>query len=104
MVPSVQVSVLPVADRHHEYANTVAARLRSERLRVEVLDAHNDTLGNRVRRAKTDKIPYVLVVGDDDQAHTTVGVNARGGDAPDRGVGLEAFATRIVDEVRERRT
>ena len=63
----VQVAVLPVADRHHDYAcRTSSAGCRTEELRVEVLDAHNDTLGNRVRRAKTDKIPYVLVVGDDD--------------------------------------
>jgi threonyl-tRNA synthetase len=99
----VQVSVLPVADRHHDYAEEVAARLKTERLRVEVLDAHNDTLGNRVRRAKTEKVPWVLVVGDDDATHSTVGVNARGGDAPERGVALSDFVTRVADEVRERR-
>ena len=100
----VQVSVLPVADRHHDYADQVAARLRTERLRIEVLDAHNDTLGNRVRRAKTEKVPWVLVVGDDDAAAATVGVNPRGADAPERGVALEEFVSRIVDEVRERRS
>ena len=99
----VQVSVLPVADRHHDYADAVMARLKAERLRVEILDAHNDTLGNRVRRAKTEKVPWVLVVGDDDEEHTTVGLNARGADAPERGVALEEFVTRVVDEVRERR-
>ncbi|MGZ6930004.1 MAG: threonine--tRNA ligase [Acidimicrobiia bacterium] len=100
----VQVAVLPVADRHHDYALEVARRLREEHLRVEVLDAHHDTLGNRVRRAKTDKVPYVLVVGDDDVEHTTVGVNARGTDAPERGVGLEDFVGRVLAEVRERAT
>ncbi|MEP6624084.1 MAG: threonine--tRNA ligase, partial [Acidimicrobiia bacterium] len=99
----VQVSVLPVADRHHDYALRVAERLLAERLRVEVLDAHNDTLGNRVRRAKTEKVPYVLVVGDDDMEHTTVGVNARGNDAPERGVALDEFVGRITADVRERR-
>ncbi len=99
----VQVSVLPVADRHHDYADQVAARLRGERLRVEVLDAHNDTLGNRVRRAKTEKVPWVLVVGDDDAAASTVGVNARGADAPERGVELEAFVSRVLTEVHDRR-
>ena len=99
----VQVSVLPVADRHHDYAHEVATRLKDERLRIEVLDAHNDTLGNRVRRAKTEKVPYVLVVGDDDVEHTTVGVNTRGGDTPERGVGLEAFVAQICAEVVERR-
>ena len=95
--------MLPVADRHHDYSWEVERRLREEKLRVEVLDAHNDTLGNRVRRAKTDKVPYVLVVGDDDVTHGTVGVNARGGDAPERGVGLEEFVGRITSEVHERR-
>jgi len=99
----VQVAVLPVADRHHDYAAEVESRLREEQLRIEVLDAHNDTLGNRVRRAKTDKIPYVLVVGDDDVAEHTVGVNARGSDAPERGVSLEEFVGRITSEVHERR-
>src|SRR6478609_1782258 len=99
----VQVAILPVADRHHDYAWDVERRLREERLRVEVLDAHNDTLGNRIRRAKTDKIPYVLVVGDDDIDASTVGVNARGTDGPERGVGLEDFVGRITSEVHERR-
>ncbi len=98
----VQVSVLPVADRHHDYAAEVERRLRDAKLRVEVLDAHNDTLGNRVRRAKTEKVPYVLVVGDDDASNGTVGVNARGTDAPERGVTLDEFVTRITAEVADR--
>jgi threonyl-tRNA synthetase len=97
----VQVAVLPVADRHHDYAGEVAARLAAAGLRYEVLDAHNDTLGNRVRKAKTDKIPYVLVVGDDDVEHQTVGVNHRGADGPERGVSLEGFLGRVLAEVRE---
>jgi threonyl-tRNA synthetase len=100
----VQVAVLPVADRHDDYAEMVRARLHEEHVRVEVLDAHNDTLGNRVRRSKTEKVPYVLVVGDDDVDHTTVGVNARGGDAPERGVTLEGFVGRVLAEIRERVT
>jgi len=100
----VQVAVLPVADRHHDYAEMVRARLHGEQVRVEVLDAHNDTLGNRVRRAKTEKVPYVLVVGDDDVEHTTVGVNARGADAPERGVSLEGFVGRVLAEIRDRVT
>ncbi len=98
----VQVSLLPVADRHHGYADAVAQRLRAAGLRHEVLDAHNDTLGNRVRKAKTEKVPYVLVVGDDDERHITVGVNARGTDDPERGVDLEAFLERITEEVHAR--
>ena len=67
-----------------------------------MLDAHNDTLGNRVRRAKTEKVPYVLVVGDDDAENGTVGVNARGGERPERGVTVDDFVERLAAEVAER--
>ena len=93
----VQVRVLPVAEAHEEYAATVSARLGSAGVRVDVVEA-NDQLGKRIRTAKLDKIPYVLVVGDDDVAATTVGVNARGADV-ERGVGLDTFVARIVGEV-----
>ena len=56
------------------------ARLKADGRRVEVLHAHSDTLGARIRRAKLEKVPYVLVVGDDDVEHRTVGVNERGSD------------------------
>src|SRR6202035_1950402 len=58
----VQVTVLPVADRHHAYALRIADRLRAEGFRIELLDAHDDTLNARVRRAKLEKVPYVLLV------------------------------------------
>jgi len=98
----VQVVVLPVADRHHAYASRVADRLHAEGYRVELHDAHSDTLGARVRRAKTEKVPYVLVVGDEDAEAGTVGVNRRGSDAPERGVALEEFAARLAAEVMNR--
>ena len=55
-----------------------------------------------MRNAKVAKVPYVLVVGDDDAAAGTVGVNARGGDKPERDVPLEAFAARLAAEVEAR--
>ena len=98
----VQVTVLPVADRHDEYAHQVVDRLRRDEFRTELVDAHSDTLGARVRRAKREKVPYVLVVGDDDVAHGTVGVNVRGTDAPDRDVPLDQFVDRLSGIVRDR--
>jgi threonyl-tRNA synthetase len=98
----VQVSVLPVADRHGAYAFRIADRLRAEGFRTEILDAHNDTLKNRVRRAKTDKVPYVLVVGDEDADDGTVGVNARGAERPERGVKVDDFVDRIRTETVEK--
>jgi threonyl-tRNA synthetase len=98
----VQVAVLPVADRHDAYATRIADRLRAEGFRAEQHDAHLDSLGARIRRAKLEKVPYLLVVGDDDVEHGTVGVNTRGTDAPERGVSADAFVERLAAEVLAR--
>ncbi|HEY3831119.1 MAG TPA: threonine--tRNA ligase [Acidimicrobiia bacterium] len=97
-----QASVLPVADRHDEYGAKLVARMRAAGVRVELVDGHAGALGARIRKAKTDKVPYVLVVGDDDVAHDTVGVNARGADAPERNVAVDDFVARITNEVATR--
>ena len=94
-----QARVLPVASAHQEYADQVAARLQTAGFRVDVTDA-NDQLGKRIRTAKMEKIPYVLVVGDDDVAATTLGVNPRGGEV-ERGVGLDEFERRLHAEIAE---
>jgi threonyl-tRNA synthetase len=93
----VQVRVLPVATAHEEYAEKVAARLHDIGARIDVVGA-GDPLGKRIRAAKLEKLPYVLVVGDDDVAAGTVGVNPRGGDV-ERGVELETFVARLGEEI-----
>ena len=92
----VQVEVLPVGEDHHEYAGSVLQKLKDAGLRVEFREA-SDPLGKRIRRAKTQKVPYVLVVGGDDVEATTVGVNRRGGEV-ERDVPLDAFISRVVAE------
>jgi threonyl-tRNA synthetase len=99
----VQVAVLPVADRHDAYAFRLADRLRGEGFRTELHDAAGDSLGARVRKAKLQKIPYVLVVGDEDADAGTVGVNRRGSEQPERGVSVDEFVDRLSAEVAERR-
>jgi threonyl-tRNA synthetase len=69
--------------------------LRAGGFRAEVVGAHLDTLGARVRDAKVQKVPFVLVVGDDDVEHGTVGVNVRGTDRPERGVPVADFVERV---------
>ena len=54
------------------------------------------------RAAKLEKLPYVLVVGDDDVEHRTVGVNQRGSDAPERDVALDDFVARLTHDVETR--
>jgi len=98
----VQVAILPVADKHDPYAFRVADRLRAEGFRVEYNDAHSDKLNARIRRAKLEKVPYVIVVGDDDVEHGTVGVNKRGDEPPERGVPLDTFVERLAAEVTAR--
>jgi threonyl-tRNA synthetase len=73
----VQVRVLPIADRHHEYAEQVAARLRETGTRVEV-DDRKATTGAKIRDGETQKIPYLLIVGDREQEAGTVSVRQRG--------------------------
>ena len=73
----VQVRVLPVRDDHAAYALEVRAILAAANVRAEA-DEADEPLGARIRRAKLEKLPYILVVGDMDIAARTVGVNARG--------------------------
>ncbi len=94
----VQVRVLPVATAHEEYAEKVADRIRSIGGRVDTASA-TEQLGKRIRAAKLEKLPYILVVGDDDVANATVGVNRRGSDKPDRGVDLAGFVETLAEEI-----
>ena len=92
----VQATVVPVADRHTEYAESVQAAMRAAGLRTEVDDAH-DTVGEKIRRAITQKHPAVLVVGDADSEGGTVGLRLRGEDQERRGVLLADAVTELAD-------
>lgn len=98
----VQARVLPVAEAHDAYARSVVERLGAEGFRVE-FDAADEPLGKRVRNAKVQKIPYVLVVGGDDVEHGTVAVNRRGSNDPERDVPLDDFVGRMAADLVERR-
>lgn len=72
----VQAVVVPIADRHVEYARQVADRLRGEAMRIEV-DDRDDRMNNKIRAAEMQKIPYTLVVGDKEAGAETVSVRSR---------------------------
>jgi threonyl-tRNA synthetase len=93
-----QVRVLAVRDDNEEYAQSVVARLSDAGFRVGI-DPANEPLGARIRKAKLEKLPYVLVVGDDDVANGTVGVNPRGGEVQ-RGVSVDDFSAQLAEEAR----
>jgi threonyl-tRNA synthetase len=94
-----QVRVIPVTDGHLPYATSVVDACARAGLRAEV-DVSGEKLGALIRRAKLAKIPYVLVVGDQDVAAGSVGVNRRGwAGKPELGVPVETFVAEVVDEV-----
>jgi len=93
----VQVRVLAVASAHEEYATKVTERLVKAGYRVDQLVA-DEQLGKRIRASKLERIPYVLVVGDDDVANSTVGVNPRGGEVR-RDVAVEDFLLQLAADV-----
>jgi threonyl-tRNA synthetase len=95
----VQVRILPVASAHEEYAAELRNQFANAGLRVDVSHA-DDQLGKRIRNAKLEKLPYVLVVGDDDVAHHSVGVNPRGGEV-ERDVLANDFLARVLTEIAE---
>ena len=93
----VQVKVLPVTDRAHEYAKDLSAKLDSLGIRVET-DLRSEKLGYKIREAQMHKIPYMLVVGDRDMENGTVSVRTRKGD--DLGaMTLDAFTAMCQEQI-----
>jgi threonyl-tRNA synthetase len=95
----VQVRILPVTSAHEGHATSLVERLVNEGFRVDTAVA-DEQLGKRIRAAKMERIPYVLVVGDDDVASDTVGVNPRGGEVQ-RDTPFAVFLDRLHADVRE---
>ena len=75
----VQVMVIPVADRHLDYAYKMEAELRNEGVRIKV-DARSERINLKIRQAQLDKVPYMLVVGDKEVASSTISVRLRSGE------------------------
>ena len=91
----VQATIVPVADRHIDHANRVAEAMRAAELRVEV-DDHTETVGEKIRRAITAKVPAVLVVGDKDVEAASVGLRLRGDEHERRGVAVAEAVAELV--------
>ena len=96
----VQARVIPIADAHKEYATKVLQELKAAGIRVEI-DESNETLGKKVREAKTQKIPYMLVVGDTEVADETATLESR-----DKGklgtLAIETIVARLKEEIANR--
>jgi len=94
----VQVKVLPISDKHLEYANKVKETLQDKEVRVEV-DDRAEKIGYKIREAQLQKVPYMLVVGDKEQEAGEVGVrNRKDGDVG--AMKLEDFVEKIDEEIK----
>lgn len=96
----VQVKVLSVSEKHAAYASEISAALRAAHIRAE-LDTANESLGKKIREAKTEKIPYLLVVGDKEVESQTVSADSR-----DYGklesTSIADFIARATEEIKKR--
>jgi threonyl-tRNA synthetase len=96
----VQATVLPIADRHLDYAREVLAQLREAGLRAE-LDDRTESVGRKIRDAELRKLPYMLIVGDTEQKERKVAVR-RHGEGDQGAVPAQEFARRAAEEIAER--
>ncbi len=96
----VQARILPISEKHADYARTVFDRLRAARVRVE-LDDRNEKLGYRIRDAQLRKIPYMLVMGERERESATVSVRHRTGDEF-KNVSVDRVLTDLAAEIAAR--
>lgn len=100
-IAPVQARVLPVSEKHESYAKEVFEQLKDKGVRVE-LEERNETLGKKIRFAETDKIPYILIVGDKEVESRSVSVRRR--KEGDLGcMSIDDFVLRLQKEVDSRR-
>ena len=96
----VQVKILPISEKHVEYAEQLAKQMHRDYVRVEV-DDRNEKIGYKIRQAQMAKVPYMLVVGDKEVEEGTVNVRKHGGDELGS-VPFEEFFNAIKIEIKER--
>ena len=96
----VQVKILPISEKHVEYAKDLAKQMHRDYVRVEV-DDRSEKIGYKIRQAQMAKVPYMLVVGDKEVEEGTVNVRKHGGDELGS-VPFEEFFNSIKTEIKER--
>lgn len=99
-IAPVQAKIIPVTDKNLEYAKSVAAAMSESDIRVEVEEA-NETLGYKIRKAQMEKVPYMIIVGDQEMKGHTISVRSRkNGDQGTQS--LPMFVANLIREVKER--
>ncbi|MEX0919057.1 MAG: threonine--tRNA ligase [Candidatus Paceibacterota bacterium] len=89
----IQVKIIPIGDKHSDYAKEIAAQLREKNVRIE-LDENNDTLGKKIRTAKMQKVPYLFVLGDKEMTDKKITVEDR-----DSGQSTQMTLAEFLDKI-----
>ncbi len=99
-IAPVQAKIIPVTDKNLKYAKSVAAAMSESDIRVEVEEA-NETLGYKIRKAQMEKVPYMIIVGDQEMKSHTISVRSRkNGDLGSQS--LPMFVANLIREIKER--
>ena len=93
-----QVRILPIADRHHDYAYEIKAKLEEMGMRVEV-DTRNEKIGYKIREARLQRLPYMLTIGDNECENGSVSVRGRGENGDLGSMSLADFMARAKEEI-----
>lgn len=99
-IAPVQVKVIPVTEKHLNYAKSIAGAMSESDIRVEVEEA-NETLGYKIRKAQMEKVPYMIIVGDKEMNTHTISIRSRRngdeGSAP-----LAMFIANLIREIKSK--
>lgn len=100
LAPPTQVKLLPISDKHIEYAEKVAYALRKKKIRVDI-DNRAEKIGYKIREARLERAPYMVIVGQNEEEDSTVSVRSR--EKGDEGsIALDDFVSRLAEEVESK--
>ena len=96
-----QVRILPISEKHHEYANSVLAKLKAAGVRATI-DERAEKIGYKIREARLQKLPYMLIIGANEEESATVSVRKRGEDGDLGSMPADKFIQDIVKEIADK--
>jgi len=96
-----QVRILPISEKHHEYANSVLAKLKAAGVRATI-DERAEKIGYKIREARLNKLPYMLIIGANEEESATVSVRKRGEDGDLGSMAADKFIADITKEIADK--